>query len=56
MDIATVVSILLIAAACVFFVLHTAKGTGMFSPDGEAAIGVIGGFGLFIVVLAMLIL
>lgn len=56
MDFATVVSVLLIGAACVFFVFHTAKGTGKFSPDGEAAIGVLGGFGLFVVVLAAIFL
>lgn len=56
MDFATVVSVLLIGAACVFFGFHTAKGTGKFSPDGEAAIGVLGGFGLFFVVLAVIFL
>lgn len=56
MDFAAVVSVLVVGAISIFVVLNIAKSTGKYSPEGEASIGVLGGLGLFVVLIAAIFL
>lgn len=55
MNFVSIIGTLVLGAFCIFVVHSIAKSTGRFSPEGEATVGVLGGFGLFAVVLFLLL-